>query len=111
MGAAAPDRRHAHAAAREEEHDAQAKHRHPERAEIEQKPLGIAGRIACCFIDSPISPLLMLATLAKAVVHARLRVSAQGLVSAYIRMLQAMRTAASRTSGGSPCPGPVQSRG
>jgi multidrug efflux pump subunit AcrB len=33
-------------------------------AEIENKHLGIAGRIACTFIDSPISPLLMIATLA-----------------------------------------------
>ncbi|VAW79372.1 Acriflavin resistance protein [hydrothermal vent metagenome] len=34
-----------------------------DRAEVEAKPLGIAGRIACTFIDSPISPLLMVATL------------------------------------------------
>mgnify|MGYP007099541554 CR=1 FL=1 len=34
-----------------------------DRAEVENKHLGIAGRIACTFIDSPISPLLMLATL------------------------------------------------
>jgi multidrug efflux pump subunit AcrB len=34
-----------------------------DRAEVESKHLGMAGRIACTFIDSPISPLLMLATL------------------------------------------------
>jgi len=34
-----------------------------DRAEVEAKHLGMAGRIACTFIDSPISPLLMLATL------------------------------------------------
>ena len=34
-----------------------------DREEVENKPLGIAGRIACTFIDSPISPLLMVATL------------------------------------------------
>jgi len=35
-----------------------------DREEIESKPLGIAGRLACTFIDSPISPLLMMAALA-----------------------------------------------
>jgi hypothetical protein len=34
-----------------------------DREEVENKHLGIAGRIACNFIDSPISPLLMVATL------------------------------------------------
>ena len=34
-----------------------------DREEVENKHLGIAGRIACTFIDSPISPLLMVATL------------------------------------------------
>ncbi|MFQ5644195.1 MAG: efflux RND transporter permease subunit [Thiogranum sp.] len=34
-----------------------------DREEVEGKHLGIAGRIACTFIDSPISPLLMVATL------------------------------------------------
>src|SRR5210317_1035759 len=34
-----------------------------DRAEVESRHLGIAGRIACTFIDSPISPLLMVATL------------------------------------------------
>ena len=34
-----------------------------DREEVESKHLGIAGRIACSFIDSPISPLLMVATL------------------------------------------------
>ncbi len=31
--------------------------------EVKNKPLGLAGRIACTFIDSPISPLLMVAAL------------------------------------------------
>ncbi|MCO6414292.1 MAG: efflux RND transporter permease subunit [Thiogranum sp.] len=35
-----------------------------DRQEVENKPLGIAGRMACTFIDSPISPLLMMAALA-----------------------------------------------
>ena len=35
-----------------------------EREEIEQQSLGIAGRLACIFIDSPVSPLLMMAALA-----------------------------------------------
>jgi multidrug efflux pump subunit AcrB len=35
-----------------------------EREEIEKQSLGIAGRLACIFIDSPISPLLMMAALA-----------------------------------------------
>jgi multidrug efflux pump subunit AcrB len=35
-----------------------------DREEVESKSLGIAGRIAATFIDSPISPLLMVATLA-----------------------------------------------
>ncbi len=35
-----------------------------EREEIEQQSLGIAGRLACTFIDSPVSPLLMMAALA-----------------------------------------------
>jgi multidrug efflux pump subunit AcrB len=35
-----------------------------DREMIESKPLGIAGRMACTFIDSPISPLLMMAALA-----------------------------------------------
>ena len=34
-----------------------------DREEVESKDLGIAGRIAATFIDSPISPLLMVATL------------------------------------------------
>ncbi|HFD79560.1 MAG TPA: efflux RND transporter permease subunit [Gammaproteobacteria bacterium] len=34
-----------------------------DREEVENKDLGIAGRIACTFIDSPITPLLMAATL------------------------------------------------
>ena len=34
-----------------------------DRQEVESKDLGIAGSIACTFIDSPISPLLMVATL------------------------------------------------
>jgi len=32
--------------------------------ELKKRPLGMAGRMACTFIDSPITPLLMLATLA-----------------------------------------------
>ena len=35
-----------------------------DRQEVESKHLGIAGRMACTFIDSPISPLLMMAALA-----------------------------------------------
>jgi len=34
-----------------------------DRDEVENKSLGIAGRIACNFIDSPITPLIMLAAL------------------------------------------------
>jgi multidrug efflux pump subunit AcrB len=34
-----------------------------DREEVENKSLGIAGRIACCFIDSPITPLMMVAAL------------------------------------------------
>jgi multidrug efflux pump subunit AcrB len=37
---------------------------HLERQEIESKSLGIAGRLAATFIDSPVSPLLMMAALA-----------------------------------------------
>ncbi len=32
--------------------------------ELRQRPLGLAGRMACTFIDSPITPLLMMAALA-----------------------------------------------
>ncbi len=35
-----------------------------DRERIQSQPLGIAGRMACTFIDSPISPLLMMAALA-----------------------------------------------
>jgi multidrug efflux pump subunit AcrB len=34
-----------------------------DREEVENKSLGMAGRIACTFIDSPITPLMMLAAL------------------------------------------------
>ena len=34
-----------------------------DRLEVENKSLGIAGRMACTFIDSPITPLMMLAAL------------------------------------------------